>query len=262
MLQIEFFESRDISIFSLIASIFKSMFYKLSNAADKEQIEEDLNLKFKYPNLYTPSMVINGLDEATVPMVTMENKEEIDFAIWGLLSENYKEDWAFFQEANNTLNVQLEHLKNIDWIKPAFHYRRALILVTGFFCYLLKKGVIYPYYVSMTNDKPFYIGGIYNELEDGFLSCALITTKANSFITNFHNIDNQMPLVITDAVVETWLSENTELDALENIITNPPNAKLRANPVEKVFFKERIVYDSFLNPVHYKDIPEGGESTL
>lgn len=238
------------------------MFYKLSNAADKNQIEKDLNLRFKYPNLYTPSMVINGLNEETIPIVTMENSQEIDFAIWGLLSESCKEEWLAFQEARNTLNLRLNHLKNIKWIQPAFKYRRALIPVSGFFSYLLRKGTLYPYHICMANDKPFYLGGVYNRLNDGFLTCGLITTKANSFVLNFHNIDDQMPIIIPESVVDTWLSPKTEMSTIEKIIKNPPSPKLRANPVAKDFFKNNITYKSFLLPVHYEDIPEGGEANL
>lgn len=236
------------------------MFYKLSNAIEKNKVEKDLNLRFKYPNLYEPELIIDGLTEATISIVTMEDHEEINLAIWGLLPENYKEDWSTFQEVTNTLNLGLTQLKSIPWMTSALKTRRSLILVSGFFAYLLRNGTIYTYYVSLPSDESFFIGGVYNELDDGFLSCSPITTKANEFISSFHNIDNQMPIIITDSVVETWLSKETDEITIEKIINDPPRLTLRANPIANDFFKNNIVYNSLLQPVFYDDIPEVGES--
>ncbi|WP_299129064.1 SOS response-associated peptidase family protein [uncultured Winogradskyella sp.] len=236
------------------------MFYKLSNAVEKNKIEKDLNLRFKYPNLYVPDLIINGLTEATISIVTMEDKDEINLAIWGLMPEDYKEDWSTFQEISNTLNLNLHQLQTVSWMKPALKHRRALILVSGFFAYLLRKGTVYTYYVSLPNDKSFFIGGIYNQLDDGFLSCSPITTKANKFISSFHNVDNQMPIIITDSVVETWMSEKTTESTIAQLIKNPPKPKLRANPIANDFFKNKIVYNSLLQPVYYDEIPKGGLS--
>jgi putative SOS response-associated peptidase YedK len=236
------------------------MFYKLSNAVKKNQIEKDLNLRFKYPNLYSPNLIINGLTEASISIVTMQNREEINFAIWGLLPENYKEDWSTFQEASNTLNLNLDQIKSMDWMKSALEYRRSLILVSGFFGYLLRNNRLYTYYISLPSDKPFYLAGLYNKLDDGFLSCSVITTKANKFIKSYHNIDNQMPLIIPESVMDTWLSNETDSDDIQNIISNPPEPVLRSNPIANDFFNKNIVYNSILQPVHYDDIPEGSHS--
>lgn len=237
------------------------MFYKLSNAVEKIKVEKDLNLRFKYPNLYTPNLIIDGLTEATIPIVTMDNPKEIDFAIWGLMPEGYKEDWSTFQEISNTLNLNIEQLKTTSWMKTALSFRRALLLISGFFAYLLRNGTIYTYYVSLPNDKSFFIGGVYNQLEDGFVSCSPITTKASRFISSFHNMDDQMPVILTDGVIDTWMSKETTQGTIEKIIANPPRQELRANPIANNFFKNKIVYSSLLQPVYYDDIPDGGFSS-
>lgn len=238
------------------------MFYKLSNAAKKSQIEKDLNLRFKYPNLYSPNLIINGLTEASISIVTMRDREEINLAIWGLLPQNYKEDWNTFQEASNTLNLNLDQIRSNQWMKSALEHRRSLILVSGFFSYLLRNDKLYTYYISLPSDKPFFIAGIYNQLNDGFLSCSVVTTNANAFIKGYHNVDNQMPLIIPESVVDTWLSADTNSEDINNIISNPPGPVLRSNPIAKDFFNKNIVYNSILQPVHYDDIPEGKQSNF
>lgn len=236
------------------------MVYKLSNVVDRRQIEKDLGLQIRYPNLYAPQLVVNGFEETNLAIITAENSQILDFAIWGLMPQNYKEDWSTYQNVCNTLNVNLEQLRKVSWMRNTLKERRCLILASGFFCYFLRRNKIYTYYVSQPEEKPFFLGGIWNRLDDGFLSCSLITTKANKFISSFHNVDNQMPMIITDGLHETWLSESTDKRDIENIIQNPPNPRLRANPIANDFFKNNIIYDSILQPVHYDGIPEGGQS--
>lgn len=235
------------------------MIYKLSNVVERGRIEKDLGLLIKYPNLYAPQLVVNGFEETNLSIITAENSQTLDLAIWGLMPANYKEDWSTFQSVSNTLNVNPDQLKNISWMRNTMKERRCLILVSGFFCYYLRRNKIYTYYVSQPEEAPFFLGGIWNQLDDGFLSCALITTKSNKFISSFHNVDNQMPLIITDGLQETWLSEITDKQDIENMIQNPPNPRLRANPIANDFFKNNIIYESMLQPVYYDDIPEGGE---
>ena len=237
------------------------MIYKLSNVAEKGQVEKELELDFKYPNLYRPRLVINGLEETNLSIVTSQDTHQISLAIWGLMQSNYKEDWNIFQNLGNTLNVDINQLQNIGWMKRTLKSRRCLIVVTGYFCYLLRRNKVYTYYVSMPEEEPFFLGGIWNKLNDGFLSCAVITTKTNKFMSSFHNVDNLMPLIIPESVKEIWLSEETERMAIEKIIQNPPKPKLRVNPIANDFFKKNIIYDSILQPVYYDDIPEGGESS-
>lgn len=234
------------------------MVYKLSNVVERDRVEKELDVEFKYPNLYVPRLVINGLQETNLSIITEHYPNELDIAIWGLLPSNYKEDWSSYQNVANTLNVSLEQLKAISWLRNTLKERRCLVLTSGFFCYQLRRNKVYTYYLSMPNEEPFYLGGIYNKLDDGFLSCALITTKPSKFISSIHNIDNAVPLVITKGVKETWLSANTEKGVIDNIIKNPPNPRLRANPIANDFFKNDIINESLLQPVYYDDLTERG----
>ncbi|WP_431111499.1 SOS response-associated peptidase family protein, partial [Winogradskyella poriferorum] len=109
------------------------MIYKLSNVADQRVIEETFGLRFKYPQLSRPQPLINGFEEANLSMVTMENNKEITFAIWGLMPQNFKEDWQQFQNHANTLNVPVQDLEQVAWMKESLRHRRCAIIVSGFY---------------------------------------------------------------------------------------------------------------------------------
>lgn len=233
------------------------MYYKLSNIAKRKEIEETFELEFKYPNLYNPQLVVNGYQEDNLYVVTNEGSNCISMAIWGLMPQGFNEDWSTFQNVMNTLSLSKEAIAQSPWIKNAFETNRCLILVTGFFTYFLQDGETYPYYVSLKSQKPFFLAGIYTQLEDGFLSCALLTTEATYPMKSFHNINNQMPLAIPESIATEWLSNDSDQDLIQNIVKNPPNLDYRANPIAKEFFTKDILYKSILQPVYYDNIPEG-----
>ncbi|MBS9464296.1 SOS response-associated peptidase family protein [Flagellimonas sp. 389] len=235
------------------------MVYKLSNAAEKSIIEEKFESFFKYPNLYQPQLVIDGLVESTVSICTMENPDVIDYAIWGLMPNRYKESWQIFQNAGNTLNFDLEDLKGPIWTENLLQQARGLTIATGYFCYFLRNGEIYPYYVCLKNEEPFYLASIYTQLEDGFLSTGIITTKMDDYLASFHNLDKVQPLIIPESIAREWLDSSTTLKTIENIIKNPPRLELKANPIAGEFFKNNILYDTILQPVHYDDLSRGME---
>ena len=93
------------------------MYYRLSNIADLEEVESTFQAKFKHPNIYQPNQLINGLDENLVPIIKQNAGEHIDFAIWGLLPEGFKEEWNMFQDQINTLNIEIGQIDRSKWFK-------------------------------------------------------------------------------------------------------------------------------------------------
>ncbi len=231
------------------------MYYQLSNTAGRHSIEKELGLPFKYPNLHEPQPVVNGLEESILPVVTMGNSREINFAIWGILPENYKEDWAVFQNAYNTLTIEKDNcMKEGQWYSGAFRQRRCLVIASGFFTYYLNRGDLYPFYVHARDDRPFAIGGIYNRLEDGFITCAIIVAGANEQIRKVQNLDQGMPLVVEPSDHSLWLNKSASMDEIEDFICQTPHVALCAHPISKEFFNPEKRTDSILQPVHYQEL--------
>lgn len=232
------------------------MYYKVSNTAERGEIEKKFGFTFKYPELYKPRMIINGLGEDNLDLVTMDRPDIVQPGIWGLLPHNFNEHWTTFQNVLNTLNLSLGTIANTKWIQHSLKYGRCLIIITGFFSYYLRKGSIYPYYISLETEEPFMLGGLCSVLPDGFISSGIITTDLKAPVSRYHNASHKMPLGIPESIVDEWMSPDFGTKHIENIIKNPPQMKFRANPIAKEFFKKNIVYESMLQPVYYEDIAE------
>ncbi|QCX01965.1 SOS response-associated peptidase [Aggregatimonas sangjinii] len=231
------------------------MYYKLSNTAERSRIERRLGLSFKHPNLYKPEVVINGLIETNVSIVTAEQPELISLGIWGILPEEYTDEWTAFQNVTNTLHFDYAGITSDLWYSRPFKHRRCLFIVTGFFTCYLRDGKVYPYHIGLKSGAPFYLAGVYNVLEDGFITCSLLVKKADDFIKKFQNVGDKMPIVIKESLADIYLDDSLRPKEIKEFLGQDHDNKLHATPIEKEFFNQNISYDSMLGPYDYGNLP-------
>ncbi|HUH48187.1 MAG TPA: SOS response-associated peptidase family protein, partial [Arenibacter sp.] len=198
----------------------------------------------------------NGLEEATISIMGMEEKQYIVPAIWGILPEDYSEDWHVFQNVFTSLNLNIDSLNNPSWFANALLHRRCLIPVTGFFTSYLINGVLYPYYFHLKSGLPFCLTGIYNKTEDGFLTCSVITTHSDYRLNDIQNLDLTIPILLPKNLHDKWLSEDLKEDGIQDLLHAVPNFRLIAHPISKEFFNNNISYSSMLAPVFYDAVPK------
>ncbi|WP_405384743.1 SOS response-associated peptidase [Maribacter sp. LLG6340-A2] len=230
------------------------MYYKLSNTANRAQLELEANALFKYPILYEPQVVISGLSEVSIPIITMERPDTIYPAIWGLLPSNYQEEWELFQKLTNTLNIHINSLKSNMWYKDSLLHKRCLIPVTGYFTSWLHNGEIHPYFIKAKDEGVLFFAGIYTMLDDGFLTCTILTGPNDDFVKKYQNLVDFMPLIINKADKNEWLDPNISKEHALNMLASSNSENLMANPIAKGLFNQDISYDSMLMPNEYPDI--------
>ena len=210
------------------------MLYRISNTAEKSTIEDEFGLVFKYPKLYRPLQIINGLTEETLSIITMDNPTIISFGIWGILPEKFEGDWDEFQQINNTLVID-ENLRSSDlWHTLSLDKRRCSVIVNGFYTSLLIDGHLNYYHVHHISKKPFILAGIYNILQDGFITCSILTVKSNSFIRDIHNVNREMPLTLSSENSKIWLNSQSSVSDIKSMINSLENEDFIASPCDYV----------------------------
>lgn len=227
------------------------MYFKLSNTAGMKVMESEANALFKYPNLYTPQVVISGLEEVSIPVITMEEPNVLSLAIWGLLPSDYKDDWELIQNLTNTLNIHIDSLNSDLWYSGTVEEHRCLIPVTGFFTTVLRNGGLQPYFIGPKKGKLLYLAGIYTVLEDGFITCSVLTGPLDDFLEEYQNLVNFMPIIISEEYKDEWLGMETTCNRAKEILITPHNVDLMAKPIAKELFNQDISYDSMLMPPEY-----------
>lgn len=232
------------------------MYYKVSNTATRNVIENEFGVTLKYPRLHLPSLVINGLDEELLSVITEEDQNQVNFAIWGMLPNNYTGDWETYQQIENTLNIPLDKLSNNSLPLLGNGYKRCLIIVTGYFVSHLHRGELYPYYVHLPRNKPFIIGGLYTTLHDGFLTTGILVGKGiNGISQDIHNLGLESPLIIPKDQQANWLDHNLMNNDLGHLLETNQRSNLIAYPIAKEFYYKNINYRSMLEPVFYDTLP-------
>ncbi|MDY7393938.1 SOS response-associated peptidase family protein [Aureibaculum sp. 2210JD6-5] len=226
------------------------MFYKISNIANKKIIEEELEIRYKFPEIYKQESVINGLKESNLSVVTQENPDQISYAIWGLLPEEFDDNWSVFQDVTNTLNTDLEQVedRNELYTKSLAH-KRCLIIATGFFTSYLFNGKVFPYYIHLPDEKPFCFAGIYNELDDGFLTCSILISKTVPYLKNIPHISSKLPVILEPKNYKYWLQDNLSLDAIQMMLASQDKMDFEAYPISRNFYKKKFDHHHILQPI-------------
>lgn len=230
------------------------MFYKLSNTAPRKVIESEFNASFEFPKLYKPSTVINGLQESILSIITMAKPQKIQYGIWGLLPKSLVENWEIFQHYTNTLNINVEHLDSNDPLySEALDKRRCLVIATGFFTSALYNGKMYPYHVYLENQEPFCIAGVYNDLQDGFITCSILIKKTSHSFGEIPHLLDYKPLIFGSRDRSHWLNKKFNFKNLQDLVASHHALKFRSHPVSKEFYDNDIVYDQIVKSKGFKD---------
>jgi len=207
------------------------MNYKLSNTASKTSLELTFGLSIKYPNIYKTRLVIDGLKEQSVAVITMHEPNYITEGIWGILPQDFQGDWRKFQKLKTTLHTNKDEISKNILYKEALEKRRCLILVTGFYMHHIVDTEIETYLVEKENRKPFTLAGIYNILEDGFVTCTVINTEVNDLLSSENNLYNYMPLEIPSLFKNMWLNPQTATEDVQYIISKPYLTKFKIQKI-------------------------------
>ena len=230
------------------------MFYKLSNTAQREDIEKEFDVKFEYPKLYKPSTVINGLEESTLPIITMDNPDKVSYAIWGLLPQSLEENWDVFQKLTNTLNINFEGMTFDDSLySDALDYRRCLVITTGFFTSALHNGKMYPFHVYLKNHKPLCIAGVYNRLNDGFITCSILIKKTTNELDEIPNLLSYKPVVFDTEDCQNWLNKKYDFDSLRELVASHQRLRYESHPVSKEFYNNDKFFDKIIKSEAFDD---------
>lgn len=208
------------------------MNYSLSNKASKTLIEQDLGFNFKYPHIYKPSLKIDGYREQSISIMTIDEPSIITQGIWGLLPQNFEGDWKNFQRIKTTLHVNKNEISKNVLYQEALEKRRCLIIVTGFYTHHLIGKEVTSYLVEKEPLWPFYLAGVYNVLEDGFITCTVINTHANASLNSINNLYEVMPLQIPKKYKNSWLDKKTSIIEINSIISTPYLTNFKIQRIE------------------------------
>jgi putative SOS response-associated peptidase YedK len=201
----------------------------------------------------TPLFCVSGFAHPELLVFTNEQPYKPQFFTWGLIPGWTKSLTDAKKFWNNTLNARGETI----WEKPAFKYsaknKRCLIYLDAFYEFHHANRKTYPFRISMKDDSPMVVAGLWESWVDkttGELlnTTTIVTTSANPLMSKIHNnpkaeLGPRMPVILTKDKQDEWLIDcKTEADKsyLAGLIHPSNQEELVAYTVGKINGKDAI----------------------
>lgn len=183
--------------------------YTLKTPLDK--LVQQLDLTGQSPTL-SPNYNVAPTQNVAAVM----NGRRLETLRWGLIPSWAKDDSI----GARLINARAETVNEKPSFRSAFRRRRCLIPADGFYEWRRVNGGKQPFYITLRGGEPFVFAGIWESWSgtgEDVLSCAIITTTANSLVAEIHE---RMPVIIPAAAYDDWL--DPEIDAHEALALLEP----------------------------------------
>ena len=155
-------------------------------------------------------------------------KRRLEMLRWGLVPS-----WADDPEIGaRMINARSETAPEKPSFRRAFRSKRCLIPADGFYEWKREPGGKQPYYFHMHDGHPFAFAGLWERWEKGgaLLTCAILTTKANSVLEGIHD---RMPVILPSGAYDAWLDPDADREQLRDLMIPYPGDDLETYPVSR-----------------------------
>ena len=185
------------------------------------------DLKLTIPKSYKATF--NAAPTKLLPITTMQRPDKVELFTWGPIS-NFSN--------NKKLSPKLFNLPFIQALSKPSHRRgveerRCVIWANGFYVWKpIAKRKTTPYYVSISDDTPIAIAGIweaYDSFEGETVNTFMMFTSPSD--AQVQSFQEDMPVIIPQNDLNTWLSNETALAQIESMAVDQKISTLRIHPV-------------------------------
>lgn len=184
----------------------------------------------------TQSVPVVRVPPADGGSATPTRQRELTFLRWGLVPSWAKD----LSGSSKLINARAETVASKPAFRSAFKQRRCLIVADGFYEWPVIDGVKQRLFIHRPDDLPFAFAGLWEHWDElapstqGTLfpdlepldrksveSCTIITTEANSLISEFHD---RMPVILPKESFELWLDpEFRDVPQLQSMLQPCPS---------------------------------------
>ncbi len=165
----------------------------------------------------------------TVLAVTNGSGRRASQMRWGLIPP-----WARSASgASRMINARAETVAERPAFRSAFSRRRCLVLADGYYEWRRNGKSRTPFRITIASGEPFAFAGLWETWRDPagetVMSCAIITTTANSLLSPIHD---RMPVILPPHLEALWLDHNVQDSGLlGSALASYPADSMRAYEV-------------------------------
>ncbi len=222
--------------------------------ASPEEIEELEQIYEHLKTIYHEGETQYFKSGFSFPFVTVfleiDGRLTVDFLRWGMVPFYTKGSMEAQKIRSMTLNARGETIFERASFKGPAKYRRCIVVLDGFYEYFHYKGKKYPFFISLKDDKPITLGGLWDEWTDrdtGELhrTVSIVTTEGNELMKKIHNNPKakgpRMPLIIPPEKHEEWIQtkfqSKEDIDRIKQMILPFDESQMEYFPVAQLIGK-------------------------
>ena len=180
-----------------------------------------------------------------------KNGRRLDKFHWGLVPSWSKD----LSGASRLVNARAETVARKPSFRAAFKKRRCLILSDGFYEWKGEKGKKQPYFLYLSDEKPFAFAGLWESWkardagddQPAYHSCTIITRDASDSVRTIHH---RMPVILKPEAYDRWLDpKNQQSDDLQNILDSHHVLNMSHFPVSKMVNRVQNNFPELIRPL-------------
>ncbi len=210
---------------------------KFKEIMDLQETEDQIK---KYGSTY------NAAPGMSLPIVVKKSPNHLELMRWGLIPPWAKDIRIGFK----MINCRSETITEKVSYKRPFKNKRCVVPMSGFFEWHTVGKEKTPYWITLENDEPMAVAGLYEIAHDGegkeLISFTVITTAANEFMSAVHE---RMPVILDPKQLDSWL-DNTQYEEAKLIdMLRPYKGKMKKVAVSKLVNSASNQGEEIIQPV-------------
>lgn len=213
----------------------------------REELEKRYGTTLIDHENYRPSYYYNAFSFPDLPVIYRHQSGENNMGLfrWGLVPSWTDSEEDALKIRQMTHNARSETISEKPSFSDSFARRRCLVPVMGFFEWKHEAGTKIPYYIYHPETPVISLAGIYDRWEvpgeeTRLYSFSIVTTAANSMMSEIHNTKKRMPVIIDPEDEDEWLSPGTHGDKLKLLMGTYKEDVLKAHTVSPMAGNNRI----------------------
>ena len=182
---------------------------------------------------------LSPTDAVEVVRLNADGKREMVPMRWDLIPWWWRRP---LKDKPPTFNARVETVGKLAMFRDAFKERRCVVPVSGFYEWTGDQKARKPHLFTAADDSPLFApAGLWErwrnrETSEEILSCTLITTAANEWMTPYHD---RMPAMMVQAEIDRWLRGEMTAEELHAA----PDAKFKERRVSTRINKSGVLDD-------------------
>ncbi|HSG63820.1 MAG TPA: SOS response-associated peptidase [Gammaproteobacteria bacterium] len=173
---------------------------------------------------------------------------------WGLVP-HWAKDAAI---GNRMINARAETVATKPAYREAFKRRRCIIPASGFYEWGPSAAGRWPRFIRAQDAPLLSLAALWERWArtdaEPLETCAIVTVAANPTVAPVHE---RMPLCLTRASYDAWLSPETSLEACQRLLAAQEHPALEVVPVGKAVNNPRNEHARLIEPVEIPSASAG-----